>query len=506
MKKFFLSVALIATAFLSQAQLNLPDISEDSLRSLVKSGMERSNLSGMALGIIQNGELAFADGFGLTDVNTDIKITDQSVFGLASLSKAFTAAGIGLLVDEGKLDWKDRVIDHLPSFKLYDPFVTREMRIEDLLCHRNGYNTFDGDLLWYETSYDRREVLARFANLAPKHGFRSEYGYQNTMFLAAALVIEEVTGKTWEAFMDSRILGPLGMKNSYTDVKKFPPGTPLAYPHMSGKRYEYQDFRNAIGAVGINSCLADLSIWAKMWINKGEHNGEAFLSEKTWAKIISPHTNQPVSPNAWPGGTHFNNAALGWFVKDVNGSFVMSHSGGLPGLLLNLVIMPEQESALIVLTNGDKLLPFAMTNVLMDQMLKEGANRDWVSDYIAYEASQVEKRKTDYEKRLEEKNKKLKPSIALEDLVGTYTDAMYGQVRVFKEGKDYVLELTPAKKYFTAKLVHWFGNTYQVTFTDPFLPEGYVTFEHDSHGKPTGFKIDLPNPDFHFYNLDFKKD
>ena len=504
MRKLIGVLLLVTFTLSAQAQLQLANMSADSLDQYIQESMDESGLVGMAVGVIQDKELVYSKGFGEKIAGTGQAVDENTVFALASLSKAFTACAIGLLVDDGKLNWSDPVQKHLPWFKMYDPYVSSQITIEDLLCHRNGYNTFDGDLLWYTTSYDSKEILNRFSKLEPKHGFRNKYRHQNTMFIAAALVIEEISGMSWEDFVMSEILKPLGMNNSYTDIQDFTEQTNLAYPHVAGEKIAYQNFQNAIGAVGVNSSIKDLSIWAKMWINQGKHDGEEFLSRASWNKIVSPHTANAVSAQNWPT-KHFDAAALGWFVEDMNGHYIMSHSGGLPGFLLNLIVIPEKESAIIVLTNGDKYLPFALSNVLKEQMLMEEPSRDWHADYFAYEQMKAEEKKEEEERRASLKNKRLKPYLPLDSLAGTYEDKMFGEAKVYREGSKHFIELTPAKELFTAELEHWYGNVYRAQFKDPFLPAAYIKFEYDTWMKPASFVIDLPNGDFHYFNLHFKR-
>lgn len=498
MKRFFIGT-LLALAITAQAQL-------DSLEHYLLEGMERFDQVGMNVAVYKDGALAYSGSFGYADKQKEQALELESVFAVASVSKAFTAAAIGLLVDEGLLNWDDRVVDHWPGFQMHDPYVTREMRVLDLLCHRNGYNTFDGDLLWYGTAgkYNRREILERFKALPPKHGFRNAYGYQNTMFIAAAILIEEVSGLSWEDFVQQRIFTPLGMNNSFSHVKDARKAGKKALPHIKGKSHEMQDYTNAAGAVGVHTHVLDMQPWLNMWMNAGMHGEEAFLKENTVRTILQAHTSMGVSKGAEASGTHFSAAALGWFVKDQYGKKIISHSGGLPGYILNVVMVPEEELAVVVFTNDETILPFAVSNYVIEAYLT-GDAQDWVGQYGNYHDSRKEAAKKEEASRMEEKDKRKKAHFSLKDALGVYTDAMYGNANIKEVDGQFVLTLEPTDQWFTSSLEHWTGNTFRVQFKDPFLPDGFVTFELDSHGQVLGFKIDLPNPDFHFYNLDFQK-
>ncbi|MDX5348301.1 MAG: beta-lactamase family protein, partial [Hymenobacteraceae bacterium] len=173
------------------------------------------DLPGMAVGIVKDGKVVFSKGYGVRSNEIKKPVTPETTFAIASLSKAFAAATLGILVDEGKLNWDDKVSKYLPDFELYDPFIERELTIRDLISHRSGYNTFDGDLLWYGTSYNREEILERFRHMKNKSSFRSGYGYQNIMFIAAGDVVEAVSGQTWDTFVQERIFKPLNMTASF---------------------------------------------------------------------------------------------------------------------------------------------------------------------------------------------------------------------------------------------------------------------------------------------------
>ncbi len=450
----------------------------------------------MSIGVVKDGKLVFAKGYGKRNLDKTELVDENTVFQLASLSKAFTAAGIGILVDEGKLKWEDKVVDHLPEFKLYDPYVTREFTIRDLLCHRNGYETFDGDLLWYGTSYDRHEIVKRFSNLAPKHGFREKYGYSNIMFIAAALVIEKKSGQSWEDFIATRILTPLGMTSSSITMNAFKSGQNIAVPHVHNKAQSYIDYNNAAGAVGVNSNITDLSKWASMWLNKGKSGDQVILKEATVRAIFAAQTQQGVSAKNEENSIHFKAAACGWMVQDFKGVKMAHHSGGLPGFILNLALVPEKNMAVIVLTNGETLIPFALTNYTLETILT-GTSKDWVKEYSAKPIEPLAAAKTE----------KTKPVVMLknEELVGNYEDKMYGKASIsIKDGKCLFI-MEPTKELFTSELTLITKTTYRIKFADPFLPEGKVNFQLDSDGHVKAFTIDLPNPDFNFYNLKFAR-
>ncbi len=477
MRKFlflFLFVGIVATPAKAQ---------NDSLDQYLTNAMETYNQVGMAVGVIKDGEWVYKKGFGFSNADLQTQINDQTVFELASLSKAFTAASMGILVDNGLVNWDDPVKKHLPNFKMHDAWVTENMQVVDLLCHRNGYNTFDGDLLWYGTDYSAEEIAARFAKLPPKHGFRTEYGYSNLNFVNAGLLIEKVSGQSWAAFVKDSILEPLGMRDSKTQLNSFLRLVNKAHPHIEGDVVDYQDFDACIGAVGVRSNVVDLGKWARMWLHQGMlPDSTQLLQPETVNKIFSMHTPQTVSLQQIENGTLYRGAALGWFTGLFQGKRLMQHSGGLPGFILNLAIMPEENVAVVVLTNDQTVLPFAVTNAMLTQFTDITDTTDWVAKYLPYQQNRSEEKEP-----LKPLNPGDKSNIPLASLVGSYEDAMYGKASVRLEGKKAILTLEPTEQYFTSELSYLEPNTFRIKFKDPFLPEGKVIFELDKNNYPVGF-------------------
>lgn len=464
-----------------------------SYDSLCNRAMTSYKQPGMAMGVIENGSVVFSKGYGKRNLERNESIDDHTVFPVASLSKAFTAAAIGILVDRGMLKWDDKVISHDPSFALYDPQVTHQFTVRDLLCHRNGYETFDGDLLWYGTKYSREEIVNRFSRLKPKHGFREKYGYSNIMFIEAAVLIEKKTGMSWESFVRQHILKPLEMTETVVDHSAFLLLTNKATPHVNGAAQSYINYNNAAGAVGVNSNVADLLKWATMWLNQGTYKGKVILKESTVRELFAAKTVQQVSPKNEENGIHFKAAASGWMVQDLKGFKMVHHSGGLPGFILNLALLPEKKSAVVVLTNGETALPFALTNTVMDLHIA-GKSKDYLPNagQNGPDAGQ----------------KPIAPhKISFSDtlLLGNYQDLMYGGAKIFKQNGRLTLELSPTATLFTAELTPCGPAHFRFKFKDPFLPEGTLVVQFNPQGGIKSFTIDLPNPDFNFYNLLFTK-
>ena len=456
---------------------------------------------GLAVGIVQDGALIWSKGYGKLDLAKADPVTPNSVFYCASISKAFTACAVGLLVDEGQLGWNDPVRMHMPEFATPLPYISEQFLVKDLLCHRSGWITFDGDLLWYGTNYDQRQILARHAQEPMTLPFRDEFGYSNLMFIAAAQLIERVSGMTWDQFITTRIFKPLGMDRSRVETADLAGMSDVALPHVRKgqdpntpqKSMPYQAQQGADGACGVMSTVTDLAKWDAMWANEGLVNGKPFLSNDSYSFITDVHLAM--------GG---EGAGLGWFIEQNNGSEVITHSGGMPGFILNHTVVPDKDLAVIALGNGESYSVFAITNKILDLYLGDGT-ADPVADIIPRLAKRKEREAERVSARLNARVKGTKSSVASADLAGTYTDKIYGDAVVTVVDGSPVLSFSPAKELFTGKLVHWHYDTWKWEHADPFLEPGYITFAFDTDHKVTGFKVDLHSPDFHFYKLDFQK-
>jgi CubicO group peptidase (beta-lactamase class C family) len=491
--RFLLIISFVSTLY---AQ-NSPNF--EQLEKYIKESMKEYNLPGLAMGIIHKDSVVFAKAYGVKSTETNEPVTLNSLFGIASLSKAFTAAAVGMLVDEGLLKWDDHVIDHLPNFKLFDPYATREMRVRDLLCHRSGLATFDGDLLWYGTDYTRDEIVDRISEMEPKHSFRYSYGYSNIMFIVAGELIKEVTGKSWDDFITERIFTPLNMINSTTTNSVFNETTDVAIPHLNGEVQPFINYDNSGPAASINSSVNDLIKWMKLWLNKGVANADTLFSESSYYTITKSHTALSGGRGEEINGRHFSNAALGWFLSDYAGRKIISHGGGLPGYISRLTLVPEDSLGIIVLTNDDSRLAGAISSKVIDMYFTE---KD--IDYAKQADERYRKYVKSYWNHIDTLNKVIPQSLENKSYTGVYEDKMYGSAKVELLNDELYLTLNAAKELFNSKLSHYNRDTFRFCFNDPFLPEGLITFHFNSRGEIINFTIDLPNPDFHFYNLDFK--
>jgi CubicO group peptidase (beta-lactamase class C family) len=393
---------------------------------------------------------------------------------------------------------------------MYDPWVTNELTIRDIVSHRSGLDTFSGDLLWYDTTYPTDEILRRVRYLKPVSSFRSRYGYQNLMFIAAGRIVEKVSGKPWADFVKERILLPLGMNRTTTSVRDMKDN--FAYPHNeSGGTLRslppgYLD--DAIGAVRLNSSVADLSKWIRLQLGRGTFEGKKIFSEAQSWQMWQGNTLQPISEAASKANPtrHFNAYAMGWGTYDYYGRKIINHSGGLDGMLSYTVLIPEENLGFVVLTNSESPA-YQIMMAKMRDMFVDAPKRDWNAEAIkqvgAMKANEAEENK----KADAERVPNTKPSLAPAAYAGKYSSQMYGDVTVTEENGKLVLRLGPAPN-FVADLEHWHFDTFRIHWRPSVhynFPRGFVTFTIDKNGRTDMLKIDQPNNDFWFYELELKR-
>ncbi len=507
--RFIAVLSIIFCLLIHAASFAQQSRSYKELDEYITKAVDDFGVPGFAVGIVKNGEIVFAKGYGLRNSITEEAVNTETVFCIASCSKAFTAACIGILADDGKLSLNDKVIDRFPTFQLYDPYITREFKIRDLLCHRSGFEAFDGDLLWYGSKYDRKEVVRRIRYRKNKYSFREKFGYQNVMFITAGEVIENVTGKTWDEFVYEQIFDPLGMESSSTTNSGFTEKMNIAYPHIDGEPLEFINYDNIGPAASINSSVDDMLKWVQLWLNKGKWDKDTIFSERVYYTNTAPHTAMNWSRGEKKFGTHFYNYGLGWFLMDNAGRKIIQHGGGLPGFHSKVVIVPEDSLGFVILANQISGLVETINRKLLDFYLNDSKNsddhRDWAAIYLEREKKQKEQLKEVKKEKAKKRIQGTTHTLELKKYTGVYEDEMYGKAEISLNNGVLHLILLPSAELFTSDMEHWHYDTFKFSFNDKFLPEGFITFRINEAGNPDYFTIDLANPDFLFYKLKFKK-
>ena len=480
--RFVLLAAFVAPIASSQG-LDL-----EAFASYAQESFAAYEVPGAAVAIVKDGRVVLTQGFGVRTLGDPTPVDAGTLFAIASNTKAFTAALLATLVDEGVLNWNDRVIDHLTEFRLYDAYATRELTVRDLLSHRSGIASYRGDLLWLRSTYTRDEILHRIRFIKPAYSFRSRYGYQNVMFIAAGELAEAVSGKSWDSLLKERVFTPLGMTSTNTTIRKRERGGNWATPHVpvngTVQTIEPENVDNLGGAGAINASAADLSHWLLLQLGRGKFRDVRVYSEAQATQMWTPHTILPIgkpSPQLASRHPHFAAYGLGWRLKDYRGRKMVYHGGGLAGMTSLTTLVPEENLGIVVLTNQETSVQTALTYWILDSYL--GAPR---TDWTAVQREAAEKRWTRrIEPRLKAIEKSRIPStstsLKLSEFAGRYTDVLYGDAVI--EENDGTLNLQFAKSPpFHARLEHWHYDTFVARFDHHSIADAFVTFSVRADG------------------------
>ncbi|MFN8062398.1 MAG: serine hydrolase [Vicinamibacterales bacterium] len=471
--------------------------------------MNTFGVPGLALAIVKDGETVLAKGYGVRKVGEAAAVDRDTLFGIASNTKVFTATALGLLVDEGKLEWDAPVVRYLPWFQLSDPYVTREITVRDLLVHRSGLGLGAGDLLWWPPStYTRREIAERLRFIPLATSFRSAYAYDNVLYLIAGEVIEAVSGRSWEAFVTERILTKVGMTTTGAEYAVVRGRANIATPHASldGVVRPIATFEsgNVNPAGGIMSSAADMARWAAVLSREGRlADGTPLVSPATarqLATLVTPIPFGDPPPELSALKRQFNGYALGLGVQDYRGRKLVTHTGGLPGYVSKVTLVPDIGLGVVVLTNQESSEAFsALTFQVLDWYLQAPAV-DWTDAYARVRARE-DARVAELDTRAHQaRNAASRPSLPLGSYVGTYRDAWYGDVGIVQEGAKLVMRFSHTPS-LVGELEHWQYDTFVARWRDRELrADAYVSFALDADGRVerVTLKAVSPSTDFSF--------
>ena len=494
----FLSPVLIALA-LWGSSLAQPGLLK-GLDNYIQKALMDWDIPGLSIAIVRNDKIVYAKGFGVGNIYTKDPVDENTIFAIASNTKAFTTTGLGLLVQEGKLDWDDPVLKYLPEFQLFDPVATRKITIRDLLCHRSGLGTWQGDLTWFGSNYDPDEVIHRIRFIPPVADFRTSYRYSNLMFLVAGQIISEVTSITWQEFTKQRFFYPLNMQRSNTSVKELRMVENVATPHtLVNERLDtisYVPMDNCAPAGGINSCVNDVTQWLRLQLQYGNYDGKQLVDSTIIYETRQPHNLIQIGRNAKNLNpyVHFSDYALGWRLSDYQGQLVVNHTGGLDGMLSYVGFLPEQNLGVVILTNSDNhnlmnALPYHIYDLYLGEKFQ-----DWSARYLdAYQ----ENRDGQKEKVEERKNAREDGTILSHpqaDYCGTYTSQIYGDAVIQLKNGEITIRLL-AHPYVIGVLKHWQYDTFLSEWNYPVWKESYLYFDLDDQGTIKQFRVAI-RPDW----------
>ncbi len=492
----------------------------DAYVEAVRSTFE---VPGIAVAIVQDGRIVLERGYGVRELGDPTPVDAHTMFAIASNTKAFTAASIAMLADDGRLSLDDRVIDHLPWFRMGDAYVTREMRVRDLLAHRSGLGLGAGDLLfWPTTTYSAREVAERLKDVPLSGGFRSQYAYDNILFGVAQQVIEHVGGMPYDQFLRTRIFTPLAMDETRFNADALRAGDNVATGHA---KFDFSDLRpvppmtwsNVAGAGGIYSSVHDLSTWMRVQLDGGVIDGEGkdarrLFSEKRhadmWTMLTPIPVPKPSVPALQAATPNFLGYGEGWSLSDYRGQKLVWHTGGWPGQVSRLTLVPGKRVGVVVLTNQEVGAAFnAITMRVLDAYL-DAPKTDWRAAYKAAVDAAAAKSDDSFAKHEAARGKSSTPSLPLAKYAATYRDAWYGDIVISRTPKASSktggtgLQIQFAKTpQLLGDLEHWQHDTFVIRWRDRSLnADAFLTFALDADGAITEARMKAISPltDFSF--------
>ena len=488
-------------------QLSFVNAQDTDWKTMIESWRDAYNTPGMSVGIIRNGEVVFVDGFGVLEEGKSQKADKNTLYSIASNTKAFISASMATLVKEGKINWDDRVQKYLPYFELYDPCVSEMMTVRDLLCHRSGLGTFSGDVVWYRSKYTAEEVVKRVAELPQEFEFRSGFGYSNVMYLAAGEVIRAVTGKSWAVYVKEKFLDPLDMDRTITSTNDIASTSNVATPHKPegelSNPIDWVNWDNVGAAGGIISSAEDMVKWMRFQLNNGINGKDTLFTKAQQMTMWTPHVSYPVSDRAREvfGGRNFNGYGLGWGTSEYHGKQMVSHTGGYDGMYSAVTLLPGEKIGVVVLTNTMDGIGTMLSYEIIDKLLGL-PQQDWKNRGLNQDKGHWADRAARIKERADARIPGTKPSMSNTTISGLYRCPLFGDIRILEEEGKLTIDFV-SSPLLKARLSHWHNDTYKMEWIEEqaWFEFGTVQIQMNNNGQPSGLLFDVPNDDIFFEEI-----
>lgn len=481
------------------------------LDARVEAAMKAYGTPGFAVSIVEDGEVVHAKGYGVRKLGSPEKVDADTIFPTGSTGKAVTATALAILVDEGKLGWDDKVIDHLPEFRMFDPWVTREMTVRDLLLHRSGLGLGAGDLLYVpRTSRSRADVVRALRHIAPATSFRSGYAYDNILYVVAGELIAAVSGQRWEDFMDDRVFRAAGMDDSVSEETDRFANPNRVHPHARidgrvrglGTQVVLPE-REGLGQVaapagGLSSSANDMARWLQVQLAQGAlpDGGKRLYSETAAREMWTPQVLMPVRAYPPPISDmtpQFSSYALGWNVQDYRGVKTVQHGGAVFGVLTMVVMVPDRKLGFTLqMSSEDYPVMRGVMNELLDHYLGL-PKRDWVAAFGEWNAKRLADGVAALDATTAGETRRTKPSLPLAGYAGGYVDAWYGPIAITQGSPGLRIDFSQSPGMAGA-LEHHQYDTFIARWDDAAIEPAYVTFNLDADGKVARIAMKAVSP------------
>ncbi len=498
--------------------ITFAQISSKQVDSLLADALLKFKVAGAAVAVVKDGKVIHSKGYGLVDITTKQAVNENTNFQIASNTKAFTTSALAILEEEGKLKWTDKVIDHISEFKMYNDYVTENFNILDLLTHRSGLGLGVGDLMFFPdgTDFTIQDVVSCFQYFKPVSAFRTQFDYDNLLYMVAGEVIARASGMSYELFVQKRIIEPLQMNNTFVGYLQKDKSN-LAAPHSSEsgsiKTIASYDIGMADAAGGIFSNVADMSKWMLLHLNKGKYGSDLkspLFSLKNHREMWRIHTVLETNNNP-RYNSHFNGYGLGWGLTDVVGKFEVSHTGGLPGMLSIVTMYPDLNLGIVILTNtenGGEGLFSSIANTIADSYLGLD-DYAWIDKMVAWRNDDKNEEDSITNKTWEKVDLAKKIKVKNENFIGIYADKWFGNVEVFEKNKQLWINCFRSPK-LNGPMAFYNENTFAIKWEYQAMNcDAFAMFSFDNTGKAQSIKMKgiSPNIDFSFdfQDLDLKR-
>ncbi len=475
---------------LIHAQNELPSFITDSLDIYAERSLTEWKIPGIAVCVVKDGKVVVQKSYGVREFGKKEKVDENTLFMIGSNSKAFTATALAMLEEQGKCTLNDKVIDWVPNFKMKDPWITQNANLTDILSHRMGMQTFQGDFMIFDSDFTSNEIIERFGMLTPVHGFRTDWGYFNAGYILAGMAIKNISGQSWEDFIKTNLFTPLEMNRTLALSSEILTATNKATAHTLVDneilKIDYGMIDQAAPAGAISSSINDMSHWLIAQLDQGKYNEIEVISPSVIEK-----TRQPESI-VGRGGHPFNRSnyqlyGLGWALEDYEGFNIVSHTGGIHGFVTSVTLVPSENLGIVVLTNTDQNALFeALKWEIMDAFL-ELPYRGYSSIYSNFINQRNAVQEAEYTALQDSVELKLPPPVAFDAFVGKYDNDIYGYVEIAKQGDKLILtfEHHPA---LSADLGYLSGNRFYCVFNNPLFEKSVMPFKIEN-GKVIGMTL-----------------
>ena len=463
------------------------------LDGYVRSTMKEWNIPGVAIGIVRNDSVIYAKGFGVRELGKPEPVDERTIFAIGSNSKAFTAAGLEMLVDDGKMNLDAPVATYIPDFRLSDPLASQAVTVRDLLTHRTGLTR--NEIMWYGSTASRDELVRRLRYLPSESGFRSKFRYNNVTYMTAGQVLAHATGGTWDDFMKARIFAPLGMTSTGTSISELSAKSNIVTPHFETpqgiRAIQWYNGDNVGPAGSINSTVVDMAQWLRMQLAGGTYNGKRILSQRGVDEMRSAQIAIPLS-----GGTkvlfptaHFLSFGLGFATSDYAGKLLVEHTGEIDGMASAVAMVPEARLGVVVLTNlGSGIFaPTALARRIVDLQLGN-ASIDWSHKLRASYDSVAGLERAAIAAFAAQRVPNTKPSLPLAAYAGTYADSAFGEMTIRDDNGRLSFDFGPMRR---GTLEHWHYDTFRSHASNPALGEAMFQFRLDPTGAVADVTLDV---------------